>query len=170
MLDATVPRISHRRTRPMNGYSARRTPGEPFIITPPPSCPFHTNQQTASLPRRGYEDHQGMAGRGGGGGGGGPQGFRGCSIRPLKRAKDGDDEWETPSLTQKPRREGLGEGHWLRPARNQRRDAVDTGDPERGRLGRRLSSVLSTAEGSCLFSRNRAFVARSLEEGTEPVR
>lgn len=48
-----------------------------------------------------------MAGRGGGG----PQGLRGCSIRPLKRAKDGDDdEWETPSPTQKPRREGLGEG------------------------------------------------------------
>lgn len=57
----------------------------------------------------------------------------GCSIRPLKRAKDGDDdEWETPSPTQKPRREGLGEGHWLRTARNLRRDAVDTGDSERG--------------------------------------
>lgn len=51
----------------------------------PPSCPFHTNQ---------HEDYQGVAGRGGGGGGG-PQGLRGCSIRPLKRAKDGDDEWET---------------------------------------------------------------------------
>lgn len=95
-----------------------------------PSCPFHTNQQTASLPRRGYEDYQGMAGRGGGGGG--PQGLRGCSIRPLKRVKDGDDEWETPSLTQKPRREGLGEGL----ARNLRWDAVDTGDSERGRATR----------------------------------
>lgn len=115
-------------TRPINEWllgekNARGT----LHHYPPPSCPFHTNQQTASLPRRGYEDHQGMAGRGGGGGG--PQGFRGCSIRPLKRTKDGDDEWETPSPTQKPRRERLGEGL----ARNLRRDAVDTGDPERGR-------------------------------------
>lgn len=75
------------------------------------------------------------------------KGLRGCSIRPLKRAEGRRRRMGNPSLTQKPRREGLGEGL----ARNLRRDAVDTGDPERGRLGRRLSSVLSIPEGSCLF-------------------
>lgn len=64
-------------TRPMNWLlGEKNAPGTLIITPPPPSCPFHTNQQTASLPRRGYEDHQGMAGRGGGGGG--PQGLRGC--------------------------------------------------------------------------------------------
>lgn len=101
-------------------------PGNHSSLPPPPSCPFHTNQQTASLPRRGYEDYHGMAGRGGGGG---PQGLRGCSIRPLKRAEGRRRRMGNPSLTQKPRRERLGEGL----ARNLRRDAVDTADPERGR-------------------------------------
>lgn len=95
------------------------------------------------------------------------KGLRGYSIRPLKRAKDGDDEWET-RLRRRSRdgrdsardwQETCGGTLWTRAIQK-----------EGGRLGRRLSSVLSTPEGSCLFLRNRAFVARSLEEGTEPVR
>lgn len=95
-------------TRPMNWLLGEKNAPGTLIITPPPPAARSTliNRQlhyleeamkiTKAWPaeeeeeavRKGYAD-------------------AGWAIRPVKRAKDGDDEWETPSATQKPRREGL---------------------------------------------------------------
>lgn len=156
MLDATVPRISHRRTRPMNWLLGEKNARGTLRNYPPPAArstlinrQLHYLEEAMEITkawpaeeeavRKGYADAE-------------------WAIRPLKRAKDGDDEWETPSPTQKPRREGLGEGLGEGLARNLRRDAVDTGDPERGRPRTTAFQCSEhTPEGSCLFFEKQGF-------------
>lgn len=99
-------------TRPMNWLLGEKnavgTPGEPFIITPPPPAARSTliNRKLHYLEEamkitKAWPAEEAEAVR---------KGFADARFAHSKRAKDGDDEWETPSATQKPRREGLGEG------------------------------------------------------------